>query len=469
MMPKAKGRRRAKSPRRPRWHSALLAPAAAFVSPAAAQDISANVVMSDVQDVPPTAQDKSTTTIVVSDVDAVQLLVANNRLDDAKRLLERVLATRPDDSEGLFLQATIAVAEKDYNAAISIYRRILVHEPNAERVRLDLARAFFLKGDYDNAERQFRFARAGNIEDTVKANVDHYLSEINRLREWTFNFALALAPDTNQNAATSANQVNIFGLPFALDKGARRQSGVGVAGFIGGEWSPALADNVKARIGANLYRVDYSGGKFDDMTVSTYGGPQFLFANWDFSVLASGFERWFANKDYLRGVGGKLVVDYGIASDWLVGASVGGQSITNNFIHEEGGPLWSAQTQLTYVLSPSSLFQLQLGFNRQEAKISPYSYDALLIGGGYQQDIPFGFSVGFQPSYFITRYDDALAAFGKTRKDDALTLALTVLNRRLDYHGFTPRFSYVFTKQNSNISLYSFTRHQFQIGVTSLF
>jgi tetratricopeptide (TPR) repeat protein len=350
-------------------------------------------------------------------VEAVQLLIANNRLDDAKRLLDRVLAADPDDSEGLFLEATIAVAQKDYNAAISLYRRILVREPNAERVRLDLARAFFLKGDYDNADRQFRFARAGNIDDTVKANVDHFLSEINRLREWTFNFAFALAPDTNQNAATSASQVNIFGLPFALDKAARRQSGVGVAGYIGGEWSPLLADNVKARIGANLYRVDYSGGAFDDMIVSTYGGPQFLFANWDFSVLATGFERWFANKDYLRGVGGKLVVDYGIASDWLVSASAGGQSITNNFVHAQGGPLWSAQTQVTYVLSPSSLFQLQLGFNRQEAQISPYSYGAVLFGGGYQQDLPFGFSAAFQPSYSMVRYDAALAAFGKTRSD----------------------------------------------------
>src|SRR5947208_352278 len=82
----------------------------------------------------------------------------------------------------------------------------------------------------------------------------------NRLGEWTVNFAFALAPDSNQNAATSANQVNIFGLPFALDNGARKQSGIGAAGYIGGEWSPLLDDNVKVRIGANLYRVDYSGG-----------------------------------------------------------------------------------------------------------------------------------------------------------------------------------------------------------------
>jgi tetratricopeptide (TPR) repeat protein len=409
------------------------------------------------------------TTITLSEIQAAQLLIANNRLDDAKRLLDHILAARPDDSESQFLLAAIAVAQKDYDTAISLYRRILVREPEAERVRLELARTFFLKEDYDNADRQFHFARAGNIDDAVKTNIDRFLTQINRLRQWTVNFSLSLAPDTNQNAATSANQVNIFGLPFALDKSARKQSGIGVAGDIGGEWSPLLDDNIKARIGADLYRVDYSGGQFDDMTVSAYGGPQFLFSNWDLSVLATGFKRWFANQDYASGLGGKLAADYGITSDWVVGASLGGQSLTNQFIPEQSGPLWSAQTQATYVLSPSSLFQLQVGFNRQEAKITPYSYSGVWFGGGYQQDLPFGFSAGFQPAFFITRYDAALAAFDKTRSDDTVMLAFSLLNRRFEYHGFTPRFSYVFSEQHSNIPLYSFTRNQFQIGLTSLF
>jgi hypothetical protein len=134
----------------------------------------------------------------------------------------------------------------------------------------------------------------------------------------------------------------------------------------------------------------------------------------------------------------------------------------------QSGPLWPAQLQGTYVLSPSSLFQVLGGFNRQDARIAPYSYSGFWFGAGYQQDLPFGFSAGFQPSYYRTRYA-ALAAFGKTRADDTVMLALTVLNRRFDYHGFTPRFSYIFTDQHSNIALYSYARSQFQIGITSLF
>jgi Tfp pilus assembly protein PilF len=425
--------------------------------------LSASCAMAQMADKP------SSTTLSISATQAAQLLIANHRLDDAKRLLAQALAAKPDDSEAQFLLATIAVEEKDYDTAISLYRRILVREPDVERVRLELARAFFLKGDYDNADRQFRFARAGDISDTVKTNIDHFLAAINRLRQWTLNFSLALAPDTNQNAATSAAQINIFGLPFALDKSARKQSGIGLAGDIGGEWSPMLGDNLKARLGGELYRVDYSGGAFDDMTISAYGGPQLLFDNWDVSVLATGFKRWFANQDYVSGVGAKLAADYGVTSDWLVSASLGGQSVTNSFIPDQSGPLWSMQTQLSYVLSPSSLVQLQLGFNRQDAQVGAYSYSGVWLGGGYSQDLPYGFSAGFQPVYFMTRYDDMLPAFAKTRSDDTIMLAFTLLNRRFDFHGFTPRFSYVFSEQHSNIPIYSFTRNQFQIGVTSLF
>jgi len=414
------------------------------------------------------AQDKGQT-VPITNLQAAQLLIANDRLDDARKILEHEQTARPDDSQTLFLLGAIAVAQKDYDTAISLFRRILVREPDAERVRLELARAFYLKGDYDNADRQFRFARAGGIDDAVKTNIDHFLSAINRLREWTVNFSLALAPDTNQNAATAASQISIYGLPFALDPAARRQSGIGMAGDIGGEWSPLLNDNLKARIGGDLSRVEYSGGNFDDMTLSAYGGPQWLFSNWDVSVLAVGFQRWYANQDFVSGIGGKLAGDYGITSDLLIGASVGGQNITNDFIPEQSGPLWSAQLQGTYVLSPSSLFQLLGGVNRQDARIAPYSYSGVWFGAGYQQDLPFGFSAGFQPSYYMTRYDAALAAFGQTRSDDTVMLALTVLNRRFDYHGFTPRVSYVFTDQHSNIALYSYTRSQFQIGITSLF
>ena len=407
--------------------------------------------------------------VAIPDVEAAQILIANGRYDDAKKLVDRDLAQKPNDSELLFLLAAIATAQKDYDTAISLYRRILVHEPDAERVRLELARVFFLKADYDNAERQFRFARAGDIPDSVKTNIDRFLSAIYRLREWRLNFSFALAPDSNENAGPTTDEVTIFGLPFALNPNARKQSGLGLAGDVNGEWSPLVTDTIKARLGGDLTRFEYSGGQFDDMTVSVYAGPQFLFPDWNFSVLATGFDRWYGNRPYLTGAGGRFETEIGIASDMLVAASVGAQNIHDHLLSQQSGMLYSIQAQPTYVLTPSSLVMLQGGFSRQAAEIAPYAYSSFWMGAGYQQDLPFGFSAGIQPVFYSTHYDAALPAFGVTRHDSAWVLAFSLLSRRLDYNGFTPRFSYIFTDQHSDIPLFSYNRNQFQIGLTSLF
>ena len=57
------------------------------------------------------AKNPAPTTILLSEVQAAQLLIANNRLDDAKRLLDHLLAAKADDSELLFLRANVAVAQ----------------------------------------------------------------------------------------------------------------------------------------------------------------------------------------------------------------------------------------------------------------------------------------------------------------------------------------------------------------------
>jgi DNA-binding SARP family transcriptional activator len=90
----------------------------------------------------------------------------------------------------------IAVAEKRYNAAINEFRRILAVEPDRERVRLELARAFLLAADYDNAERNFKFARAGDLPPETKTTIDQYLAAITRLRRWSYNVGVSLADDT---------------------------------------------------------------------------------------------------------------------------------------------------------------------------------------------------------------------------------------------------------------------------------
>jgi tetratricopeptide (TPR) repeat protein len=237
----------------------------------------------------------------ITETDAAGLLVEAGQTDTAKLVLAHVLETNPNDLQAHFLRGLIAVSEMRYDDAIEDFRFVLAVEPDRERVRLELGRAFFLAGDYENAERNFRFARAGDLPDEAKGNVDQYIGTIERLKTWSYNLGLSVAQDTNVNGATNVHQVDIYGLPFTLSDNARQKSGAGIAIDVGGEWSPLAFGNTKAKLGGSIHRVEYGGSDFDDMTVSAYAGPEYLLPRWQFDTLVTGFRRWYGNTPIVKG------------------------------------------------------------------------------------------------------------------------------------------------------------------------
>lgn len=401
--------------------------------------------------------------------EAAALLLQSGKVAEAKRVLAAQLAKAPDDGQALFLSGLIATAEKDYGSAIEYFRHILVSEPNADRVRLELARAFFLAGDYANAERQFRFARAGNLPDAVKANVDLYLAGIARLRRWQYRFSLAVAPDTNVNGGTGVRQITIYGLPFELSSDARGTSGVGLTLDTGGEWSPFLTGNTKARIGADVHRNEYSGGKFDDKTVSAYAGPEWLTSDWDFSLLSTWLRRWYGNSDYCEAFGGFISVTHPLAEKLYFNVGISAKLVDYAHMADMSGPVVGLDTSLLYTISPSSLVQLSGGVARTRADLAPFSNWSTWVSLTYQQDMPWGFSVSATPSIAWSHYDAPMAGFGVRRDDTGYLFRIGVLNRRLTYQGFTPQISFVHVTQHSNIDLYGYGRNQIEIGLTRYF
>jgi hypothetical protein len=416
------------------------------------------------EEAPPTEQ-----LIAIPDTTAAALLMQAGRLEDAKLVLTRALTANPNDSQAEFLLGMIAVAQEDYDTAISHFRAILVREPNAERVRLELARAFFLKQDYDNAARQFRFARAGELPPEVAANIDQYLNAIVGLREWSYNFSLALAEDTNINAATDLTQVDIYGLPFVLSDQARKTSGTGLAVDAGVEWSPRLTETLKARLGLQGHRSEYSGGAFDDMTISAHAGPEILFPRTQLVLLATGFERWFGNDLYNTGFGGRVSTTYLARPRVQLGTFVDGQYIRFQTGTEQNGWIGSTALSAAYTLTPSSTLRGVFGFALRDARADAYSSTTWWGAIGYYRDLPFGFSAYAEPHYSRTRFHAPLIGFGATRRDQVWSIKLDLLNRRIDYFGLTPKFTSFFAAQDSNIPLYSYDRSQVTVALTREF
>lgn len=396
-------------------------------------------------------------------------LIEQGAYEAAAALLETHLAERPVDVDALFLLGMIAVAKKDYRLAIKRFRQALVHAPDATRIRLELGRAFYLNKDYENAFRQFQFARAGKLPPGVIANIERYLAAIRQEKNWSYNISVALAPDTNINNATSARETELLGIPFELSEETRKRSGVGLAVEGGAEFAVRIGRTARWRVGANLQRREYDGGDFDDMTISLQTGPRLVLPKWDISLLGTGFRRWYGGKRHIDGYGARLEATRYLDGRTAISSSVGAQQLRYVRDEAQSGPTYNVQTAVFRALTSSSSARARLGVFRHRALAPSYAHWSWYGGVGYYQDFSGGFSASLEPSHLVSRYDAADPLFGVKRVDHLTEIQATLLNRRIVLTRFTPRIAYTWSRRQSTIDLYKFNQHRVEFGLTTSF
>ncbi|BBI48411.1 hypothetical protein HORIV_08320 [Vreelandella olivaria] len=231
------------------------------------------------------ARNSGTTREIPVPVVAATRLMEQGENAQAKAVLLEARERFADNNDIAFLLGMLAMGEQDFETASNYFREILIRDPQAVRVRLELGRALFESGDYRDAGRQFRFARSGNLPPEVNVNIDRYLGAIRQRQTFTWDVSVAMAPDTNINAAPSIEEISIFGLPFQLSENAKRKTGIGLLLNTSAEWTPHIADNTRLRLGGSLYRTDYRGGDFDDTLTNVHIGPNFQFGDLELSTL----------------------------------------------------------------------------------------------------------------------------------------------------------------------------------------
>lgn len=399
----------------------------------------------------------------------VDRLLREGRIDEAEALLERLRQRDPRDEQLVFLTGMVAMTRGDNRRAIRLFRAILIDNPKAARVRLELARAYFLDQDYVNADRQFRLAWAGNHPPEVIANIDQYLYAIREAKDWSWSLSVALAPDTNLNAGTSSREVSLYGLPFELSEDARGHSGIGLSAEGAMEFAPRIGAHTRLRMGLAAQRREYSGNDFDDMGVAAYAGPRFVSPRWDVSVLATGFKRWYGAEPLLHAAGGRVEATHYPSPDLGLSGSVAAQMLDHARDDARDGALYSANFGLFHPLNSTSAISVRAGANRQTAHDPAYANWSVTGSLGYLRELPAGFTVSFQPTFGLARYDGVLAAFGEKRSDRSISGELTLLNRHLVLSRFTPRIAYTLTRQWSSIPLNGFTRHRVEVGLVTVF
>ena len=362
------------------------------------------------------------------------------------------------------------MAREDWQTAIARFRTMLIRDPTLPRVRLDLALAYFRAGEDGSAAYHFRQVLGDeDLPPVVRARTLAFLDTIRRRKTWSVSAAVALAPDSNINAATSSREVNLFGLPAQLSEDARQTSGVGLNARISGGYEARISPDLRFRTGASLSTRTYEKSKFNDRTLTLRAGPRFLFEKFDLRPELTARARRLGGEMYSRAAGVELSGNWQVAPAWRLSAAVGGERISYETFLGEGN-MYSTQVGLAHALGRATLLRANGVFRREAVEREAYSWREFIVGASATRELPKGFVATVGSTYRLRRYDSPIAAFGpEARQDRTLAGRMKVSNRHIELFGFMPELSFKHERRSSNISLYDYKRNVVEVGVVRTF
>ena len=403
-------------------------------------------------------------------IEAARSALAAGNLDDAEFLLEGVRAGEGDLDDLDFLHGSIALRRGNWQAAIDRFRAMLARNPNLPRVRLDLALAYFQAGEDRQAAYHFGLALGDtDLPPLVRARAIAFLDRIRRRKSWSVSGSLALAPDTNINAATSARQIALFGLPAQLSEDARQTSGVGISASVRGGYEGRLSEALRFRTAAGLYTRTYEQDQFNEQIVSLRAGPRFLFSKFDLRPELTARVRRIGDDTYSRATGLELSGNWLIAPTWRLRGALGGERIAyESFLGD--GRIYSAQVGIAHAVGRATLLQGDTAFRREILDRDAYSWREYIVGISASREFSWGFVLSAGPSYRWRKYGAPLPIYGpEARRDRTLAGRMTMSNRYVQLLGFMPEITVRHERRTSNLALYDYERTVGEFGVVTSF
>ncbi|MCY3672368.1 MAG: surface lipoprotein assembly modifier, partial [Alphaproteobacteria bacterium] len=267
--------------------------------------------------------------------------------------------------------------EKDRDAlldeAIAAFRAILVERPGLTRVRLELARAFYLKREDGLAREHFERVLAGDPPAAIAANVRRFIGEMRARRRWTAHFGMALASDSNPGAASEDDTIHIslFGqtLPFRVGEDSGPKPGLGVSAWGGAEYRHPVGERHRLRVGGDFSRAEHGEKAFDRTTLSVHAGPHWLAdADTEFALLASVRRHRAAGKLHAQETGLRFEAERRLSRRVMAQA----RASRHHRVHARDkalhGPVASASLGIAWLATPDLRVDALLGRARERVR-----------------------------------------------------------------------------------------------------
>ena len=403
------------------------------------------------------------------------------RPDQALDMLRPLARSHPGHANIWFLLGLAAieasrmpgVSEAVRNAllieAIATLHAMLVDRPDLVRVRLELARAFFYKGEDSLARGHFQRVLAGEVPDSVKANVQRFLVQIRARRRWTMYMGMALLPDTNIGGGTDEKVLYIdfngVELPFDFTpEEDQMASGVGASLWTGGEYQHPLGERLRLRAGADAARREYSGRRFDSTTLSVHAGPRWLVdPRTEASVLASARRHWTGTSIEHDAVGARIEARHRLTPRVTANARASWHQRDYRDSADLDGPLVDVSLGGTWTISPILQANSSIGYARERPGRPNRRSESRTLRTGLTVTLPWGFNLGSNLQLRWTDYEGLEVLQHRprddsSREDRTRSLSLYLHKRDFTVYGFSPQLVVSSEERTSNAQLIGYDR-----------
>jgi len=384
----------------------------------------------------------------------------------------RALSENPDidlRNEARFrLALMLADREHKLKDAAVVLRRILDERPQAQRVRLELARVQAMMGDLGAARREMRAAQAGGLPPDVERMVRFYAAALKARKPFGGSLDVALAPDSNINRATRSNTVGTVIGDFTLDQDAKAKSGLGLA--LRGQTyfrMPLQKDAtllVRANGSGDLYRDE----RFDDILLGIQAGPEYALGADRLTLAAGPTWRWYGLKPYSTSVGASADFIHPMGKKMQGRLDLGITHTANRRNALQTGDVYSLSAGLDRAISARLGGGVQAFVNRTKARDAGWS--DVTAGGSLYAFREIGRTTAvINASYSHLEADDRLFLYPRRRVDDRFSIVASTTWRALQWQGLAPITRLRWERNRSTVDIYDYRRVAAEVGITAAF
>jgi tetratricopeptide (TPR) repeat protein len=371
-------------------------------------------------------------------------------------------------SEARFRLGMMYADMKRYTDAALAFRAIIDEQPNAARVRLELARVLTAMGDEGAARQQLRQAQASGLPPQVALVVDRFQQALRSNKTFGGNFELAFAPDSNINRATSAKTLDTVIAPLTLSDDARSKSGIGahVSGQVYARFRLSPRLSIVPRVsGDGLF---YKESQFNDVSGSALTGLEWQFGGDRIVPSVGATWRYYGGKLYARTNTADVRWTHRLGRRTQMDSSFTYGTTSYKLNKAQDGDLFSLGWSLERALTARTGVGVSLNGLRQTARDPGYattSGGVTLIGW---RDM--GKTTLFANVTARRLESDArLFPFTDRRKEWYLRGVIGATFRQIEVAGFSPVVRVSAERNISSVGLYDYRRVNVDVGITRAF